>query len=193
MIRCHMLSISPDILKQFDAVLGKKAVPFSIRADYRKWLRYYLDFRAKYQLPDSRSEQVRLFVEKLREKNQTSKQQEQAAHALSLFFASQRQEKRVPSSSDAAIPSQSLSGPTAPNPDREREAQSTVQQRVGTSLTQDRKRTPSVSSSLSLPPVPRSTGGKRFGEWRCLDKMSRPEKICMKNETFGFQRGTKFF
>jgi hypothetical protein len=62
-----MLSISPDILKQFDAVLEKKAVPFSIRADYREWLRYYLDFRAKYQLPDSRSEQVRLFVEKLRE------------------------------------------------------------------------------------------------------------------------------
>jgi hypothetical protein len=81
-----MLSISPDILKQFDAVLEKKAVPFSIRADYRKWLRYYLGFRAKYSLPDSRSEQVRLFVEKLREKNQTSKQQEQAAHALSLFL-----------------------------------------------------------------------------------------------------------
>jgi len=67
---------------EFAAVLGKKAVPLSIRADYRKWLRFYLDFRAKYQLPDSRSEQVRLFVEKLREKNQTSKQQEQTAHEL---------------------------------------------------------------------------------------------------------------
>ena len=31
-----MLSISPDILKQFDTDLKKKAVPFSIRADYRK-------------------------------------------------------------------------------------------------------------------------------------------------------------
>lgn len=59
----HMLSISPDILKQFDTDLGKKAVPFSLRADYRnavifrlgllyrKGLRYYLDFRAEYQLP----------------------------------------------------------------------------------------------------------------------------------------------
>ena len=144
-----MLSISPDILKQFDTDLEKKAVPFSIRADYRKWLRYYLDFRAKYRLPDSRSEQVRLFVEKLREKNQTSKQQEQAAHALSLFFASQRQEKYVSSSSDEAVPSQSLSGPAAPNPDREREAQSTVQQRVGTSLTQDGQGTPSVSGTIT--------------------------------------------
>jgi len=77
-----MLSISPDILKQFDTTLAKKAVPFALRADYRKWLRYYLDFRSKYPLPDSRSEQVRLFVAKLKEKNQTSKQQEQAAQAL---------------------------------------------------------------------------------------------------------------
>ena len=63
-----MLSIPPDIVKQFAAILTKKKVPFSSRADCRKWLRYYLDFRAKYQLPDSRSEQVRLFVEKLRDK-----------------------------------------------------------------------------------------------------------------------------
>ncbi len=156
-----MLSIPPDILKQFDADLEKKAVPLPIRADYRKWLRYYLDFRAKYQLPDSRSEQVRLFVEKLREKNQTSKQQEQAAHALSLFFASQRQKKRVSSSSDEAMPSQRLSVTAAPNPAREREAQSTV----GIF---------SVSSAPSLPPAPRSTGGKRFGEWRCLEKSESP-------------------
>jgi hypothetical protein len=129
-----MLSIPPDILKQFDTDLEKKAVPFSIRADYRKWLRYYLDFRAKYQLPHSQSEQVRLFVEKLQEKNQTLKQQEQAEHALSLFFASQQQEQYVASSSDEAMPSRSVSGPAAPNPAREREAQRTVQQRVGTSL-----------------------------------------------------------
>ena len=156
MIRCPMLSILPYILKQFDAVLRKKAVPFSIRADYRKWLRYYLDFRAQYQLPDSRSEQVRLFVEKLREKNQTSKQQEQAAQALSLFFASQPPEKYVSSSADEAMPPRSLSEPAAPNPDREREAQSAVQQREGTSLTQDGQGIPSVSSAPSLPPFPRS-------------------------------------
>jgi len=69
-----MLSLSPDILKQFDITLVKKEVPFAIRADYRKWLLYYLDFRAKYSLPDSRPEQVRLFVAKLKEKDQTSKQ-----------------------------------------------------------------------------------------------------------------------
>ncbi len=85
-----MLSISPDILKQFDTEL-KKTVPLSLRGPYRKWLRHYLDFRGKHQLPDSRPEHVRLFVEKLREKNQTSTLRKQAAHALSLFFASERQ------------------------------------------------------------------------------------------------------
>ncbi|MBI4654752.1 MAG: phage integrase N-terminal SAM-like domain-containing protein [Nitrospirae bacterium] len=60
-------------------------------ADYRKWLRYYLDFRGKYSLSDSKSEQVRLFVEKLKKKNQMPEQQKQAAHAISLFFESQLQ------------------------------------------------------------------------------------------------------
>ncbi len=70
--------------------------------------------------------------------------------------------------------SQSLSGPAAPKQAREREAQSTVQQRVGPSRTQDGKGTPSVSSAASLPPIPHSTGGKRFGEWRCLDRSESP-------------------
>jgi len=83
-----MQMISADILDQYAAVLKKRAVPVSHHADYRKWLRYYLDFRRKYPLPDSKSEHVRLFVEKLREKNQTSKQQEQTAHASSLYFES---------------------------------------------------------------------------------------------------------
>ncbi|MFA4829311.1 MAG: tyrosine-type recombinase/integrase [Thermodesulfovibrionales bacterium] len=81
-----MLPILQDVLAKFDAILRERAVPAPFQADYRKWLRYYLDFRGKYQLPDSRSEQVRLFVEKLIEKNQTLKQQKQTAHALSLFF-----------------------------------------------------------------------------------------------------------
>jgi hypothetical protein len=81
-----MQPIPSDILTQFEAVLKKRAVPVSRHADYRKWLRYYLDFRGKYTLPDSKAEHVRLFIEKLREKNQTHEQQKQAAHALSLFL-----------------------------------------------------------------------------------------------------------
>src|SRR3990172_2146376 len=99
-----MQPISNDILTQFDAVMKKKAVPFSVRPEYRKWLRYYLDFRAKYQLPDSKSEHVRLFIEKLQQKNQSLAQQKQAAYALSLFFVSQNAE-----TSEATTPSPSPS------------------------------------------------------------------------------------
>ncbi|KAF0184024.1 MAG: integron integrase [Nitrospirae bacterium] len=65
-------------------------MPVSRHADYKKWLRYYLDFRSKYSLPDSKSEHVRLFIEKLQKKNQSPEQQKQAAHALSLFFETLR-------------------------------------------------------------------------------------------------------
>jgi hypothetical protein len=64
-------------LAQFEAILKKRAVPLARHADYRKWLRYYLDFRSRYSLPDSRSEHVRLFIDKLRQKNQTPDQQKQ--------------------------------------------------------------------------------------------------------------------
>jgi len=84
-----MQVIPTDILEQYSAVLKKRAIPVSRYADYRKWLRYFLDFRSKYPLPESRSEQVRLFILKLREKKQSPDQQKQAAHVLSLFFESQ--------------------------------------------------------------------------------------------------------
>jgi hypothetical protein len=81
-----MQLIPADILEQYSAVLKKRADPALRHADYRKWLRYYVDFRGKYTLPDSKSEDVRLFIQKLREKRQTPEQQKQAADALSLYF-----------------------------------------------------------------------------------------------------------
>lgn len=92
-----MLPIPNDISAQYQAVLEKRKVPVSLHTDYRKWLLYYLDFRSKYPPPDSKSEQVRLFIGKLRDKRQSQEQQKQAAHALSLFFESQiRKESTLP-------------------------------------------------------------------------------------------------
>ena len=81
--------IPNDILKQFDAVLKQKAIAPSLHDDYRKWLMYYLDFRVKYPPPDIKSEQVRLFIEKMRSKGKSGKSLIHAAHALSLFFSLQ--------------------------------------------------------------------------------------------------------
>ena len=88
-----MQPIPEDILTQYNAVLAQKAVSSSLQDEYRKWLKYYLDFRVKYPPPDSKSEQVRLFIEKMRPKGKFGKALHHAAHALSLFFSLQSRKK----------------------------------------------------------------------------------------------------
>ncbi len=84
-------SIPTEILVPFNDILKLRNIPLLSRPDYRKCVMYFLDFRAKYQLPAERSIQVRLFSEKLRSKGQTEVQVQQAAAAVSLFFAPQQQ------------------------------------------------------------------------------------------------------
>ena len=85
-----MKSIPPEVLSRFDDVLKLRDVPLFSRPEYRKWVRYFLDFQTKYPLPGEKSDQVRLFSEKLKSKGQAEVQVEQAADAVSLFFASQQ-------------------------------------------------------------------------------------------------------
>ncbi len=85
-----MLPIPENVSDQFNEVLKQRAVVESLRVHYRKWLRYFLDFSRKYSPPEAKSEQVRLFTEKLKSKKQTPQQCTQAAHAVSLFFESQK-------------------------------------------------------------------------------------------------------
>src|SRR5215813_8893825 len=91
-----MLDIPANILAQYAAVLAQRSVPPPHQGYYRKWLRYYLDFCATRDLPDSRPERVRLFLAKLQEKNQTPDQQKQAAHAVALYFELLRAQEKVP-------------------------------------------------------------------------------------------------
>lgn len=71
-----MLPIPDGILKPFDEIMEKNGISTASRVDCRKWLMYYLDFRVKYPPPDSRSEQVLLFMEKLRVKGPIAKEAE---------------------------------------------------------------------------------------------------------------------
>jgi len=103
-----MIPIPDDILTLYNAVLIKRSVPDACHKDYRKWLRFYLDFSGKYPLPDSGSERVKLFIDKLRQIKQTPKQQEQAAHAVSLFFEIQTKKDITPS---PPTPSQTAASP----------------------------------------------------------------------------------
>jgi hypothetical protein len=159
-----MLPVPDDISAAFEAVLQKRGVSPSLRADYRKWLRYFLDFRGKYPPPASKSEQVRLFVDKLRSKGQSPENQKQAAHALSLFFESQQKKKSRSASPYGAEPA-------------------VVRRHVTESIRRTGQPVPAVSQPSSPVPdgimsrkasVASPSGGSRFNEWRCLEKSGSP-------------------
>ena len=81
-----MINIPAELLARFNLALEGNAIPNSYRSQYRKWLRYYLDFCHKYQKPYASETSLGLFIEKLEEKKQTDGQQKQATHAISLYF-----------------------------------------------------------------------------------------------------------
>ncbi len=163
-----MQSVPDTIWEQYSAVLKKRMVPVSRHADYKKWLRYYLDFRSKYSLPDSRSEHVRMFIQKLREKKQNPDQQKQAAHALSLFFESQPRKKAesvkhgIGESKPTTIPQSSASPDVAP----------LNKEQAASSGGGEEKKAESAGQNDG---VPRQGKGSRFDEWRCLRKSESPD------------------
>ncbi len=81
-----MQAIPDDILHQFEKLLIRHEIPPGLYAHYKKWLRYFLDFQRKHPLSCQKSEQIRLFLEKLKEKKQSEMQRQQAAHSVSLYF-----------------------------------------------------------------------------------------------------------
>ncbi len=95
-----MEAIPSDIFMRFSEMLKKRSVPSGVHSYYLKWLRYYLDYCAKYNLPDKSSKSLTQFIIKLREKKQTENQQKQAGHAISLYL-DLAQKVRVP---EGAVP-----------------------------------------------------------------------------------------
>jgi len=167
--------IPKDIFIQYEAVLKKRNVPLASRADYRKWLRYFLDYRVKYSQPDSRSEQVKLFINKLRAKNQTAEQLEQAAYAVSLFFASQQRKEYV--SGQRGIGAAELSqAHTHLNPPLEGEEPDKSENilMTGDACVKEGSGGGSSPTTSSTSFAPRSKGGSRYDEWRCLRKTESP-------------------
>ena len=89
-----MITIPNDVFTKYIAYLTKTGVSVSSHAEYKKWLRYYLDFCDKYPVPEAKSERVRLFTTKLQEKKQSLPLRQRAANAVSLYFQMEKQETR---------------------------------------------------------------------------------------------------
>lgn len=84
-----MIPVPYSVMTDFIAILRSREIPLPQFENYKKWLRYFYDFYANYLDTDDKPEKVRLFLEKLRSKNQTPAQCQQAAHAISLYFEMQ--------------------------------------------------------------------------------------------------------
>lgn len=97
-----MQKVPYDIWIRYDTFLKAKVKDASQHDNFKKWFLYFWDFRIKYHPPDSRAEQVRLFIEKLHNKGQSKTQQEQAAHAVSLYFQMHDAETNAPKTSPAS-------------------------------------------------------------------------------------------
>lgn len=103
-----MLPVPNAVISRYESILKKREVAITRFADYKKWLRYFLDFCAKYPVPDSKSELVRLFSEKLREKKQPERLRQQAIHAVFLYFEMLKQEEPQGEPVDEKAPQQCL-------------------------------------------------------------------------------------
>ncbi len=90
-----MILIPKAVFAQYLSHLKKNGVPVGHHSEYVKWLRYFLDFCAKYVITLDKSERSQLFLKKLREKNQSDEQCKRAAHAVSLYFEMQSHEAKL--------------------------------------------------------------------------------------------------
>jgi len=87
-------SIPHQLRSNYDSLLIK-GVHAREHAYYRKWLRYYLDYCQKYGLDESDKGSLSPFINKLKEKKQSDKQQQQAVKAITAYYelASANKEK----------------------------------------------------------------------------------------------------
>jgi len=53
-----MLAVSRTLREQYEQLLRERGIFENLFHDYLKWLQYFLDFGAKYQLPTSKTEQM---------------------------------------------------------------------------------------------------------------------------------------
>jgi len=97
-----MLRVPDEILGRFEVAMTSAGVSRRERWQYRKWLRYYLDFCSKYQWSPEKHGSLEPFIEKLASKNQSVAQRRQAARAVRLYLGMRQQHGRA--ADEAGIP-----------------------------------------------------------------------------------------
>jgi hypothetical protein len=96
-----VILIPKDVYARYLGLLRKNNVNDIVQQEYVKWVRYYLDFCEKHLITLDFSERVRLFLEKLRDKNQEEEQIKSAEHAIAFYLELQKHATGVPSEAEA--------------------------------------------------------------------------------------------
>ena len=81
-----MLKAPPELQIRFERCLEVAGVASHERSEFRKWLRFYLDFCGKYGFPDAERRSLPSFLSKLASKNQSPARREQAGRAVGLYL-----------------------------------------------------------------------------------------------------------
>ena len=81
-----MIKPPKALLDKFNDWLEREKIDTSLHGEYRKWLRYYLDFCHKYEHGYLDELSLGLFTEKLQDKGQYSSQIVEASHAVRLYY-----------------------------------------------------------------------------------------------------------
>ena len=160
-----MLPIPQNCLARFNQALRLSAVPVPFHVHYRKWLRYFLDFCSKYPPPEDKSAQVRFFHRKAEvQKTNAATMYTGRTRGFPLFriataeifSSSSAVEEKSPPPSRLAIPSL-----------KARNSKGIVAKSIGASAV------PTAAVAEPSPPFG-SPAGKRYNEWRCLQKSTSP-------------------
>lgn len=85
-----MKPVPAVLVAAFTATCRKKSEPDARVGPFLTWLRFYLDFCHKYQHPPRDPDSLQPFLHKLAAKNQSPAKQEQAAHAVRLYYETMR-------------------------------------------------------------------------------------------------------
>lgn len=108
-----MLQLPEQLIARYQSHLAKGGIKDGNLVECLKWLRFFLDFCHKYKVSGAESRCLNLFLDKLREKNQSHEQLHRASRAVSLYFEMRRLE-RAPSSADRPHRTQEPSPSTLP-------------------------------------------------------------------------------
>ena len=81
-----MKNLSKKLEIPFLELVDSRGLSSRGRGDYLKWLRYYLDFCAKYHNPPRDRDSLPLFLQKLASKGQSAELQKQASDSVSISY-----------------------------------------------------------------------------------------------------------